>query len=173
MSVKIQMDVPALERLIGGDSEVEVELRKGVVENFARSRLRGLLSDDRVKGLLREATDAITKLRNDLTQQIAALFTQEFGEWKKEGTFYGAKNIFHPHPEVKAKLTDEARMVAKATALEIRSQTVKDVEEIFQKQQEAMIARAERRAQELVDAEFERRVQEEIARRIAALASRG
>lgn len=54
MTIQIRLDVPALERLIGGDSAVEIELRKGVVEEFARRHLTAVLKDDTFKAFLAE-----------------------------------------------------------------------------------------------------------------------
>ena len=36
MSIKIGLDTAALERLIGGDSEIEFKLRSSIVQHFAQ-----------------------------------------------------------------------------------------------------------------------------------------
>jgi len=41
----VQLNLPALERLIGGDTQIEVELRHQIVEEFARKRLKALCQD--------------------------------------------------------------------------------------------------------------------------------
>lgn len=43
--MKVELTLPALERLIGGDSEIEVGLRTQIVEAFAEKHLRKLLND--------------------------------------------------------------------------------------------------------------------------------
>ena len=39
--MKIILDLPALERLIGNDTEIEVELRNSIVQAFAKKHLKG------------------------------------------------------------------------------------------------------------------------------------
>ena len=46
MSIQINLDVPALERLINGDKEMEVRLKDGVIANFVDRHLRVLLKDE-------------------------------------------------------------------------------------------------------------------------------
>lgn len=38
--MKIELNLPALERLIGGDTEIEVALRRQIVEEFAKRHLK-------------------------------------------------------------------------------------------------------------------------------------
>jgi len=47
MSIKLQIgSLEALERLIGGDSEVEVELRTAIVQDFAKRHLKGIITKE-------------------------------------------------------------------------------------------------------------------------------
>ena len=59
--IKIQLDASALRELIGGDSEIELELRNGVVQNFARKYLKIVdLNPQYASTLLHEmATDVV------------------------------------------------------------------------------------------------------------------
>ena len=50
----IQLTVPALERLIGGDTEVEVELRKQIVMEFTRRHLKEVATEETWKAVLAE-----------------------------------------------------------------------------------------------------------------------
>jgi predicted Fe-Mo cluster-binding NifX family protein len=43
--MKMSLSLPALERLIGGDSEIEVELRHQILENFTKARIKTLIND--------------------------------------------------------------------------------------------------------------------------------
>lgn len=50
MSVKIQINsLEALERLIGGDTELEIEIRQSVVENFSKKHLGKLANEEMMK----------------------------------------------------------------------------------------------------------------------------
>lgn len=44
-SLKFSLNVPALERLIGGNSEMEVELRKSIVQEFAKRHLTSVAQE--------------------------------------------------------------------------------------------------------------------------------
>jgi len=59
--IKLQLDKDALERLIGGDSQVEMDLRSGIVQNFAKRYLKGVAHQEimttlsaKVQGYVRE-----------------------------------------------------------------------------------------------------------------------
>jgi hypothetical protein len=47
--MKLSISVEALNRLIGGDSEIELQLRQQVVENFAKKYLKTLIDDSLIK----------------------------------------------------------------------------------------------------------------------------
>lgn len=50
MGTKIQINsLEALERLIGGDSELEIEIRNSVVQQFSKKHLKSLATDDLMK----------------------------------------------------------------------------------------------------------------------------
>lgn len=53
MATKIQLDGPALERLIGGDSEIEIALRHQVANNFGKHYLKKALTEE-IKTLMSE-----------------------------------------------------------------------------------------------------------------------
>ncbi len=50
MAIKIQINsLAALERLIGGDSEIEMEIRDNIVNEFTKKHLRMLAKEDMIK----------------------------------------------------------------------------------------------------------------------------
>lgn len=60
MAIKIQINsLEALERLIGGDNEIELELRQSVVESFAHKHLKALASDGVMKKAEKAISDAV------------------------------------------------------------------------------------------------------------------
>lgn len=61
--VKVQLNLPALERLIGGDSEMEVQLRHQVVREFSKHHLTALLKDETWKA-------ADKALREEIAKQV-------------------------------------------------------------------------------------------------------
>jgi hypothetical protein len=58
-SLKFSLNVPALERLIGGDSAIEVELRKSIVQEFAKRHLTAVAKEmtETLKGDLKKAVE--------------------------------------------------------------------------------------------------------------------
>jgi hypothetical protein len=59
MSIQMSLSVPALERLIKDDSEIEVQLKQGVIANFVDKHLRSLLNDDLLRTKINELSIAV------------------------------------------------------------------------------------------------------------------
>lgn len=57
--IRVQLNLPALERLIGGDTEIEVELRRQVVANFAKHYLEGVLDAAALKAVGEEVRSTV------------------------------------------------------------------------------------------------------------------
>lgn len=52
--MRLELNLPALERLIGGDTEIEMELRKQIVQTFAGKHLKDLAKDELFKAAVKE-----------------------------------------------------------------------------------------------------------------------
>ena len=77
--MRLQLNLPALERLIAGDSQMEVELRHQVVENFAKHHLKKLMNDDmfaRIKEWFRTACEAA--YAKELGQVVQSFWCDNF-----------------------------------------------------------------------------------------------
>jgi hypothetical protein len=61
LSVKLSLDVPALERLLGGDTELELDLRKSVVIEFTRRHLKDLAESEAVRQESAAIRDAVSQ----------------------------------------------------------------------------------------------------------------
>lgn len=58
MSIKIQINsLDALERLIGGDNELEIDIRQSVVESFTKKHLKAIAKTD----IISAASQAVSK----------------------------------------------------------------------------------------------------------------
>lgn len=69
--MKIQINsLAALERLIGGDNELEIDIRKSIVEQFTKAHLRTLLNTDVVK--VQMANMADKEVKSMVSQVIKA-----------------------------------------------------------------------------------------------------
>ncbi len=60
MSIKLQINSKAaLERLIGGDTELEMEIRNNIVQEFTNKRLKGLIDVELEKRVIDESLDKL------------------------------------------------------------------------------------------------------------------
>lgn len=89
MAVKVQLDGQALAALIGGDSAIEVELRHGVVEEFARHYLKAVASEDAFKKAITGTADSIREqlentVKNGLEQIGCRIVQARTGKYQVE-----------------------------------------------------------------------------------------
>ncbi len=98
MSIRLDLDVPALERLIGGDTEIEISLRRGIVEEFAKRHLIAVVKDEAFKDFL----DRESKIAR---AALDAAFVQHIGTIKERGYTTEVVNI---SAAVKAAIEAEA-----------------------------------------------------------------
>lgn len=60
MGTKIQINsLAAVERLIGGDTETEIELRKSIVNEFTKAHLWKLIEDEELQKSIKAVTEAV------------------------------------------------------------------------------------------------------------------
>lgn len=60
MSTKIQINsLEALERLIGGDTNVEIEIRNSIVQEFAKKHLKAMVSHPLIVAAVQNAMDEV------------------------------------------------------------------------------------------------------------------
>ena len=81
MSTKITLDGQALERLLGGDTEVEAELRNCVVQEFAKKHLKAIANSEVFQGFVKKEID---KMR--LAAELAvneAIFDTKKDSWNR------------------------------------------------------------------------------------------
>ncbi len=69
--------IKVLERLLGGDGEVEVDLRNSIVHEFARRHLKPLANSHAIKELAEKAREACYGEANRLMVQYIGSFTQD------------------------------------------------------------------------------------------------
>lgn len=61
-TIKIQLTLPALERLLGGDSALEIELRHQVASQFADKHLKPLINSPELRQAVNDIKEAGAKL---------------------------------------------------------------------------------------------------------------
>lgn len=156
MSIVIRLDVPALERLIGGDTEVEVQLRKGVVEEFARRHLTAVLKDEAFAGYL-------AKERSVVNEGLNALVKERIGEIKREPYGYNSRDVVYLSREAKDALTTEAE---KRVGEFVR----KTVEEVWARREPVISREVYKLIAEKTDRLTESVIQDAVKERLAKIA---
>ena len=99
-TIKLQLDSSALERLIGGDSEVEVEIRNSIAQAFAKRHLKGVIEERYLDELKKEICDYFWgfnsnryELKPEVKQMIANEVKKVIGEEIKKATEEGYSKI--------------------------------------------------------------------------------
>lgn len=96
MSIKIQLNsLDALERLIGGDSTVEVEIRNSIVQEFAKRHLKSI-AESTVNGLTFAAREAC----NEKIKEV-------FGQYDSDNLYY---RKFILNPDLQTTLREQAKL---------------------------------------------------------------
>jgi 23S rRNA maturation mini-RNase III len=117
--VKIQINsLEALERLIGGDSELEIEIRNSVVQKFAQKHLRGI-ADQYV-----QSTTEVVKA------QVDNYLEKNLGTWQ-----WGRGSTFVLNTKTKMALEDSCGEFLKETLQRVVNEKAdsKDLDQLVQK----------------------------------------
>lgn len=85
MSVKLVIGTrAALERLIGGDSEIEVEIRNGIVQDFAKRYLKSIADTPAIKESAKKLAE---KLSQTMEQQAKSIIGRVAFDFKGQPYF--------------------------------------------------------------------------------------
>jgi len=98
MSIKMSLDVPALERLFKDDKELEIQLKHGVILNFVDRYMKSLLKDELLKC-------EIEKIRRQVEDAIDSRVKSEIGTVKDS---WGRESI-SLKPEIRETIGLHAR----------------------------------------------------------------
>lgn len=144
--MRLELTLPALERLIGGDTELELGLRYQIVEEFTKHHLKTIVNSE------------FWKERQDLWQAEVKAAVQE-----------GLKDLLidpkltHASALVSGKLTEHARTVAREALNQELKKIIDEQKRYWQDQVKREIASA-------IQANIKQLVEAEIQRRLAAAA---
>jgi hypothetical protein len=77
MNTKIQINsLAAIERLIGNNTELEIEVRNNIVQEFAKKHLKALVNDS-------VFSNAISTCKKELQKEVETRVSEQIGEFKK------------------------------------------------------------------------------------------
>lgn len=107
--VKIQLNsLEALERLIGGDSALEVEIRNSVVQNFATKHLKPLANSEPLK-------DIFNQIKAEILRQITKQCEKEICTIK-ESAYYGYQKCnIELNPTITSKIKEAIQTLFDST----------------------------------------------------------
>jgi hypothetical protein len=140
--MRLELNLPALERLLGGDTEVELHLRHQIVEEFTRKNIKSLINDE----TLRKLTEIWKNEAGKMVEEAAGKLFEEKYERGGLGT-------------MRYKI-EEAIDDAVKNSLE------RALEEFIEKMRRQLEARIERAVEAAMQSDVSRRVEEEIQRRL-------
>ena len=83
--VRLSLSLPALERLIGGDNQIEVELRQQIAEKFAERHLKCMLNDTMLGQVQRTVAEFAGKQIGEVINQIGRKETAD--RWASEARY--------------------------------------------------------------------------------------
>lgn len=171
MALKIQLDNAALDRLIGGDSEMELELRKSIVENFANQKLSTLAATPEMQAILREALDRVRgPIQNEVEVQVRAHIGNVVREAK-----YPNRLVGQLKPELEAAIREAVSKYAeeKVDALEGSiNQKLKEHGDLLEATINRRLRELTQRLERTLDKAYEANVEAEVTRRWDALMAR-
>lgn len=93
-------NLEALERLIGGDSEIEIDIRNSVVQRFAEKHLKPLANGP-------EMSNTLTAIKSDIRKQISEKCEKEIAIFQT--TWNGGVHDIKLRPEIKAEIDRQVR----------------------------------------------------------------
>ena len=106
-------NLEALERLIGGDSEVEVEIRNSVVQKFAEKHLKPVANSAAITSTITDIKTAITSTITDIKTAIASEIRQQceaqIATFKTD--YYGRATEIKLRPEIKTEIDRQIKTI--------------------------------------------------------------
>lgn len=99
-------NLEALERLIGGNSEIEIDIRNSVVQKFAEKHLKPLANSDTV-------TKALTQLKESINKQICDQCAKDIAKFKI--SWAGQITDVVLNPSIKSEIDSQVRTIVDNT----------------------------------------------------------
>jgi len=93
----------ALERLIGGDSQTEIDIRNSVVQKFSEKYLKSVANSDAMKSTLYQIQSAITQNVKEQCEREVATFKTTYG---------GSITDIKLNPAVQKEIDTQVRAIA-------------------------------------------------------------
>ena len=159
--IYLSVNTEVLNNMIGKDTEAQIDIRKGIVENFAKKNLKSLLNDENMKVRLDNVEAKVLKSVEEQVRISLKKHVISKGNWGNRNITLSSDIREKIRQELKTAfsdlITEENKILRSFIKKELSNQ--KD-------QYEKLIADE---VKKLVNKDFEQRVQNEIKRRFDAV----
>lgn len=173
MSVVIQLDKSALDRLLGGDTEVEIQLRRRVVQAFVGHHLLAVVREPAIADLINKHAAA---MKAELIEHVG----KEVYDHKTRRFVPEIQKYVRDH--IRDCIREETTNVVGTLLVEVSAEERKKSEDLIIRYEGKLMREANERIQAAIkriddgldarmDAAFEARVEREITRRLDAARS--
>lgn len=154
----VEIDHNTLMKLLGGNTEAEIKLKNGIVQNFASKQLKSLLNDDKIQEILSETKYKLIKG----AEKAGAKF---IGKWTDD-----YPREFNLAPEVKRKIEKVIYFKVKKIVSDKYNDIIKKIDSDFKDIKDNYNKQMKKAIDKKIDETFEKMVQEEIDSRIKKIA---
>lgn len=151
--VRLSLNVPAVERLLAGDQELEVHLRHQVKEQVFDNFANRIMENPSVKMMVDSTTESVRKLFVEMCEA-------QIGKIKID---YSGSRSFELRPEFKVKLTELINRTIEPAVVQIVKEQTQRIVEIWNLASDAKIEAA-------LNQNIEKRINDGINLRLAAAA---
>jgi len=142
--MELILDRSALERLIGGDTEVEISIRNGVIQDFAKKKIKAFYNDKLLQETIQGYCD---QLAAEIKNQVGLVVSQRYGD-------AGGQLL----DQIKTRIEE---FVQKTLDTRIK----KMIDEKVESYKQWIGSEINRRTRGFIDATIEKRIQEGIEER--------
>ena len=124
----LQLNAKALERVIGGDTEVEIGIRQAIVHEFSKRHLKGIIGEPALVKIADE-------LRNDVKRAADKIYSDYFVN-------YSSAKGYELHSDIKKIITSEVKLYATQIVDDIITERLKsyDFDQLVQKRLDTAVA---------------------------------
>ncbi len=167
--ITLQLDHKGLERLLGGQTEMEIALRRGVVENFAKHHLKSLLNDEAWKASYEVWSQ---ELNAAIEKRLAELLSPDKADQDARLPNIQYRVGEHVNRAVKIALAEALKERIEKDKSYLTTYVTRNVEHWINQEGKRLIAQVfEQEVKKLVDTRLNELVELEIKRRVEALRS--
>jgi hypothetical protein len=151
--IKMSVSLPALERLLGGDSQLEIDLRQQIAEQFAKKHVKALINAEALKSVTSTLSSAVTQTVKDQVGTVVydynkSVYTMRLTKQMEEAVSGIIKNIVN------------------TSLLNLQSKIMLEIQQKVEAMAESWKKRAEDLLTDKINKELDRLVHNEVGKRV-------